>query len=193
MSRRRRPGNARQSADRARRHAEQGQARRERDPRRLARSGEGGRRGGGHLALPLSRRRGCSHAARPDAERDQRRRACAELDRPAGVHARSGGGLELCGGRSDRLGGLPLAPRASPRTWLCDGGRGRRGVRTRSRVERAGDRGRARGRRASRPARERRDRTRSGRDGGLARGRVPVRGTRARARWRRTSGGPGPS
>ena len=34
---------ARRAADRARRHAEQGPARRERDPRRLARGGEGGR------------------------------------------------------------------------------------------------------------------------------------------------------
>ena len=40
--RRRRPGGARPRADRARRHAEEGAARRERDPRRLARSRQGG-------------------------------------------------------------------------------------------------------------------------------------------------------
>ena len=48
----------RRGADRARRHAEQGPARRERDPRRVARGREGARGGGGRLALPLARRRG---------------------------------------------------------------------------------------------------------------------------------------
>ena len=50
--RRGRPGGARRRADRARRHAEQGPARRQRDPRRLARRREGARGGGGRLALP---------------------------------------------------------------------------------------------------------------------------------------------
>ena len=47
----------RPKADRARRHAEQGQARRERDPRRLARrrQGRGGRRGAAALSLPRRR------------------------------------------------------------------------------------------------------------------------------------------
>ena len=74
--RRARPGGARRGADRARRHAEQGPARRERDPRRLARGREG-RAAGDGAALPPSRRRRREHAARADAERDQRRRARA--------------------------------------------------------------------------------------------------------------------
>ena len=93
-----RPAGARPEADRARRHAEQGPARRERDPRRLARGREGRGGRGRPAALPLARRRGGGDAARADAERDQRRRARRQLDRPAGVHGRA---------RS--------APRASPR------------------------------------------------------------------------------
>ena len=48
------------------------------------------RRRRGAVALPLSRRRGRDDAARADDERDQRRRARRELDRPAGVHGRPG-------------------------------------------------------------------------------------------------------
>ena len=56
-ARRARPGARSTGADRARRHAEQGPARRERDPRRLARRREGRGGRGGAAALPLSRRR----------------------------------------------------------------------------------------------------------------------------------------
>ncbi len=85
-----RPGRPRRRPDRVRRHPEQGAARRQRDPRHLARRREGrcGRRR--RLALPSPGRRRRAHAARADAERDQRRRPCAELDRPAGVHGRPG-------------------------------------------------------------------------------------------------------
>ena len=76
--------------DRARRHAEQGPARRQRHPRRLA----GGRQGGGRrarpAALPLCRRR---HGARPagaDDEHHQRRRACRQPDRLPGIHDHAG-------------------------------------------------------------------------------------------------------
>ena len=55
------------------RHGEQGPAGRERDPRRLARGGQGGCRGGGRAALPLDRRRRRARAAGADAERRQRR------------------------------------------------------------------------------------------------------------------------
>ena len=48
---------------------------RERDPGRLARSGEGRRGRRRASALPLSRRRRGAHAARADAERHERRRA----------------------------------------------------------------------------------------------------------------------
>ena len=81
---------ARPRADRARRHAEQGPPRRERDPRRLARRGEGRGGRGRRLALPLPRRRRRGDPAGADDERDQRRRARRELDRPAGVHGRAG-------------------------------------------------------------------------------------------------------
>ena len=88
---------------------------RERDPRRLAGDGEGGGRGGRRLALPPPRRRGGADAAGADDERDQRRRPRAELDRPAGVHARPGRRGELRGGAADRLRDLPRARRAAAR------------------------------------------------------------------------------
>ena len=81
---------ARPSADRARRHAEQGPARRERDPRRLARRRR--RRPPPRQGVSLFRYLGgdeARDAAGADAERDQRRRPRRELDRPAGVHGRA--------------------------------------------------------------------------------------------------------
>ena len=62
----------------------------------------------GRLALPLARRR-LGDAACADAERDQRRRARRELDRPAGVHGRAGGRRELLRRRSGS------APRSTTR------------------------------------------------------------------------------
>ena len=86
--RRSRPGGARPAADRARRDAEQGPARRERSARRLAGGREGDRGRGRGLAVSLPRRRGRADPAGADDERDQRRRARRQLDRPAGVHGR---------------------------------------------------------------------------------------------------------
>ena len=60
-------------------------------------------------------------AARSDAERDQRRRARGQLDRPAGVHGRPGRRGQLRGRPPDRRRGLPraeagaLRPRARDR------------------------------------------------------------------------------
>ena len=51
-----RPGQDRRDADRARRHAEQGAARRQRDPRRVARGRQGRGRRARPAALPLCRR-----------------------------------------------------------------------------------------------------------------------------------------
>ena len=177
--RRARPGGARRAADRARRHAEQGPARRQRDPRRLARGREGGGGRDGAAALPLPRRRGRHDAARADAERDQRRRARGQLDRPAGVHGRPGRrgrrsreglriGAEVYHALKQVLGERGLATR-----------RRRRGrLRARPRVERGGDRGDPRGGRARRPPRRGRDRARPGRERDLLRRRLPLRGPR---------------
>src|SRR4029077_13306594 len=46
-------------------------------------------------------------------ERDQRRRARAELDRPPGVHARPGRCRHVRGSAARRLRGLPHAPRTA--------------------------------------------------------------------------------
>ena len=77
--------------DRARRHAEQEPARRQRDPRRLARGrqGRGQRRG-----LPLYRYLGgvaAQSLAGADDEHPQRRRACRQTDRFPGIHDRARG------------------------------------------------------------------------------------------------------
>ena len=76
---------------RARRHAEQGAARRERHPRRLAGGGPGRGRGGRVAALPLPRRAERAHAAGADDEHPQRRQARLRLQRRhAGVHGDAG-------------------------------------------------------------------------------------------------------
>ena len=87
-ARRARPGSTRPHADRARRHPEQGPPRRERDPRRLARRRRRRRPARRQPLWSLPRRGRRVDAARADDERDQRRRARGELDRPAGVHGR---------------------------------------------------------------------------------------------------------
>ena len=99
-------------ADRLRRHAEQGPARRERDPRRLARRRQGRRGRGGRPALPLPRRRG--------------RRATLPVPMMnvinGGAHAANSidlqefmvvpaGASSLRRGAADRRRGLPRAPR----------------------------------------------------------------------------------
>ena len=89
-ARRLRPGRHRRRADRARRDAQQGRARRERDPRRLARV----RARLGVLvrpaAVPLPRRRRRADAAGPDVQHPQRRQARPGLDRLPGVHGHAG-------------------------------------------------------------------------------------------------------
>ena len=105
----RRPGGPRRGADRARRHAEQGPARRERDPRRLARGGEGGRRGGRRLALPPPRRRRRARRSRADDERDQRRRARATTRSTCRSSWSSRSAPTASPRRCGRRRGLPLA------------------------------------------------------------------------------------
>ena len=75
---------------RTRRHRQQGPARRQRRPWREPRRRQGGRGGGG---LPLWRYVGGGRrlrAAGADDERHQRRRACRQPDRRAGVHGHAG-------------------------------------------------------------------------------------------------------
>ncbi len=87
----RRPGGARPHDDRARRHPEQGAAGRERDPRRVARRGEGGGQRGRRAALGIPWGLRGARAAGADDERAQRRRARRQQGRLPGVHGRAGG------------------------------------------------------------------------------------------------------
>ena len=88
-------GQDRRDADRARRHAEQGPARRQRDPRRVA-GGREGRRGGARpAALSLRRRHLGAAAAGADDEHHQWRRACRQSDRLPGIHDHAGRRGEL--------------------------------------------------------------------------------------------------
>ena len=149
-ARRRRPGDGRRGADRDRRDAEQGPARRERDPRCVARrrQGRGCRRG--CAALPPSRRRVGEDASGADAERDQRRRPRCELDRPPGVHGRARRRVLVRRGDQDRRGGLPRAPRRPARARARNRSRRRGRLRSRSALERGRDRGDPRPRRSER-------------------------------------------
>ena len=107
---------ARPDHDRARRHRQQEPARRQRDPRRQPRARQGGGGAARPAALSLCRRHRGAHPAGADDERDQRRRACRQPDRPAGVHDHAARRADL---RRRRCG---WAPRSSTRS--------RRGSRT---------------------------------------------------------------
>ncbi len=74
---------------------EQGQPRRERDPRGVARGGQGGGRVGRAAVVPLPRRPERLPAARPDDEHRQRRRARRLQRRRAGVHGRPDRGADV--------------------------------------------------------------------------------------------------
>ena len=76
--------------DRARRHAEQEQAGRQRDSRRLDGRHSRRRADAGDSALSLSRRHQCLHAAHAHAQRAQRRRACRLQRRLPGIHDHAG-------------------------------------------------------------------------------------------------------
>ena len=100
---------ARPGDDRARRHPEQGPARRQRHPRRVARRGQGGRGRGRAAAVALPRGRGGARAAGADDERAERRRPRRQQGRLPGVHGGARGRAELLGGR------CAPAPRSSTR------------------------------------------------------------------------------
>ena len=100
--RRRRPGAHRPDHDRARRHAQQGAARRQCDPGREPCRGKGRGGGSGPAALSLCRRRAGARPAGADDEHHQRRRPCRQSDRLPGIHDHAGRGRELR--RGDPLG-----------------------------------------------------------------------------------------
>ena len=79
-------------------------------------------------------------AAGADAERDQRRRARAELDRPAGVHGRARRRGHLRRGSPDRRRGLPRAQAAAARARARRRARRRGRLRPRPALERGRDR-----------------------------------------------------
>ena len=178
-TRRRRPGAPRPGADRARRHAQQVAARRQRDPRRLARGRPraGGR--GGPAAVALPRRGVRARAAGADDERAQRRRARRQQSRLPGVHGRALRRRELLGVPADGHGGLPRAEGAR-----CTSAASARPSATRAASRRTSAPTRRRWRCSSRgsrppatPRRGRRDRARPGHQRALR-----ARRLRARAR-----------
>ena len=134
-----RPGSGRPGPadDRAGRHGEQGQARGERDPGRLA--GHRPRRGRPRrsAAVSLPRRRRRPDSAGPDDEHRQRRPARRQRGRRPGVHDHAVGRRELQRRDPLRLRGLPQPQEGPP-------------------VEEAGDQRRRRGRVRPRPEEQRR-------------------------------------
>ena len=85
-----RPGRHRRRAHRARRDAQQGRARRQRHPRRVARLRPRRGRVVRPAALPLPRRGRRPDPAGPDVQHPQRRQARPGLDRLPGVHGHAG-------------------------------------------------------------------------------------------------------
>jgi len=125
-------GLPRQDPDRPRRHRQQG------PPGRQCHAGGehgGGARGGrgiGPAAVPLLRRHGPHEPAGADDERHQRRRACQQQPRPAGVHDHPGRRAEFPRSGALRRRGLPRAEEDPPR----QGNAHQRGRRRRLRAER---------------------------------------------------------
>ena len=117
-----------------------GAARRQRDPRGLARGGEGGRRGGRRAALPVPRRDGRDDASRADDERAERRRARGQQGRLPGVHGRPGRRAHLHGRPAHGGRDLPR-PQGDAQVPRPRDHRGRRGwVRAGSGLQRGGAR-----------------------------------------------------
>ena len=171
------PGGHRRRPAPARRDAQQGRARGQRHPRRLARLRP---RGGGLArgpAVPLAGRRRRADPARPDVQHPQRRQARAGLDGLPGVHGHARGAGHVPGGAARRRGGVRRAAHDPPRRWLRD----RPGRRRRVRAVAGLEPGRGRGD----PAGDREGRLQAGRrDGDRPRPGVERAG-RARDRRRR--------
>ena len=98
----RRPDRDRRRDDGRRRHAQQEQARRQRDPERLARRGARGGAGLRPAALSLPRRPDGARAAGADDEHPERRRARLEQRGRAGVHGRADRRRDLSRGPAHR-------------------------------------------------------------------------------------------
>ena len=156
---RRRPACDRPDHARPRRDAQQGQARRQRDPRRLAGGRPRCRRVGRAAALPLRRRAQRPPAAGADDEHPQRRVARRLQRRHPGVHDRADRRTDVPRGAPAGRGGLPRPQ-------------------VRAEAEGAGHRARRRGRlRAGPPEQPRR--ARPDRRGGQERGLRARQGHRA--------------
>ena len=130
---RRRPAAGRSGPARPRRHAGQVAAGRQRDPRRVARGGEGRRRVGRAAAVPLRRRPERPRPARADDEHRQRRRTRRHRRRRAGVHGRADRCAELQGVAALGRRGVPLAEVGAEEAGPGDRPRRRRRLRARRR------------------------------------------------------------
>ena len=102
-------GEDRRHHDRARRHAQQGAAWRQRHSRGQPRGRPRGGPRAAPAALPLRGRGGSPHAARADDEHRQWRRARRQPDRLSGVHGHARGRRHAVGGRAHGLGDLSHA------------------------------------------------------------------------------------
>ena len=181
----------RPGADRPRRHARQEPARRERDPRCLARRRAGRGRRQRPAAVPLRRRLARAPAAGADDEHPQRRRARRHQRRHPGVHDRPGRRDDVPRGAALGCRGLPRAEGGAEGPRSVDRARRRGRLRAGPADEPRGARPDRRGDRQGRlrAGHRRRARPRRRRDRVLRRRRLPVRGRpRERRRtWRRTT------
>ena len=109
------PGRHRRDHGGARRHAQQGTARRQRHPRRVACGRQGGCAGQRPAALPLCRRHLGAAPAGADDEHRQRRRACRQSDRLPGIHDHAGRRAELRRGAARRRRSVPDAEEGAAR------------------------------------------------------------------------------
>ena len=132
------PGRDRRFDDRARRHAEQKRAGRERHARRVDGGRARGGAGGEAAALRLPGRRRRDAAAGADDEYRQRRQARGELRRLPGIHGDAGRRAELRRSVALRRGDVSCAGKTAEGQGLRDLGRRRRRLRPQSRQQRGG-------------------------------------------------------
>ena len=137
---RRRPGRPRQETDRSRRLPEQRPPRRERAARRFDGERARGRRIEETAAVEISRRFASGVAAGADDEHRQRRRACRQQRRHAGIHGAAGRPAEFFRSAARRCGNFPFAEKCTEGERLEHRGRRRRRLRAGSEIERAGRR-----------------------------------------------------
>ncbi|CAA9354709.1 MAG: Enolase, partial [uncultured Gemmatimonadaceae bacterium] len=137
------PDRDRPRAARPRRHAEQGEAGRQRDPGGVDGHGARGGGRGGAPALPVPGGPARAHAARADDEHPQRRRARHQHGGLPGVHDRAGGRRDVRRRAPHGGGGVPRAQEGAGGAQA----RHRRGRRGRLRPRPQDRRGRAQARR----------------------------------------------